>query len=177
MSRRDSPRGRRSSPPNGRTCCAQPIGESHESQALVTRVPAGSTVPSMLPTPLSANVTPRAPAQIPVAPRPVADNWTATAATPMNTRPTAPTDAPTSTDPVTGNPFASTAAASPPARARSATAAATTAATSPAYRPTTVAPSSSARPSSSFCRVCRTTTKVHSSAASTANVTNSRCNM
>ena len=59
MSRRDSPRGHKSSPPNGRICCAQPIGDSHASQALVTRVPAGSTVPSMLPTPLSTNVTPR----------------------------------------------------------------------------------------------------------------------
>ena len=91
--------GHQCAPPKGRVCCPHPIGDSHAGHALVTRRPAWSTVPSMLPMPLSANAIPRAPAAMPAAPRVVEDSWQVTAATPTHTSPTAATDAPASSAP------------------------------------------------------------------------------
>ena len=98
--------GHQWSPPKGRVCWPQPIGDSQAGQALVTRSPARSTVPSMLPMPLSTNATPRTPAAIPVAPRVVEDSWQVTAATPTKTSPTAATAAPASNEPAAGWPAA-----------------------------------------------------------------------
>ena len=163
-------------PPNGRVCCPQPIGESQTGQALVTASPARSTVPSMLPMPLSANATPRTPTAMPAAPRAVEDSWQVTAATPTQTSPTAATEAPASNEPSTGCPLTAIATAITRASTMLAAVATTVAAARPAYRPTTVEASISARPSSSFWRVCRITAKVLINAASTASVRYSRCN-
>jgi hypothetical protein len=46
------------SPPDGRICWPQPIGDSQAGQALSTRRPLGSRWPAMLPTPLVRNATP-----------------------------------------------------------------------------------------------------------------------
>ena len=127
--------------------------------------------------PLSTKATARAPAAMPEAPRVVEDSWQATAATPTHTSPTAATEAPVSSAPSTGCPVTTIAVARTTARTTSAATATRTAAARPAYRPTTVESSISARPSSSFWRVCRITANVLIRAASTASMTNSRCSM
>ena len=105
---------------------------------------------------------------MPLAARALSQICAVTAATPANAAPVAPIAAPSSSDPAAGSPAATSAAATSTARAASAPSATRSAAVSGACRPTTVAPIISARPVSSFCRVCRTTAKTFISAARTA---------
>ena len=96
--------GHQWSPPNGRICWPHPIGDSHAGQALTTRTPLASTVPSMLPMPLTRNASPSTAAARPLAPRVVEESCTVTAATPANTMPTAPTATPAVNEPAAGCP-------------------------------------------------------------------------
>src|SRR6478736_6469340 len=114
------------------------MGESQTGQALLTLIPAGSTLPSMLPMPLSANATPRTPTAMPAAPRAVEESWQVTAATPTHTSPTAATEAPASNEPSTGCPLTAIAIAITRASTTLAAVATMVAAARPAYRPTTV---------------------------------------
>ena len=98
------PSGHQWSPPNGRICWPQPIGDNHAGQALATRRPLASTLPSMFPTPLSTNASPRTAAARPLAPRVVDESCTVTAATPANTMPRRPTAIPAVNDPAAGCP-------------------------------------------------------------------------
>jgi hypothetical protein len=163
----NNPSGHRWSPPNGRICCPHPIGDNQAGHALSILMPLASTRPSMFPTPLTTNVSPRAAAARPLAPRVVEESCAVTAAIPANTMPSAPTAVPVVNEPAAGCPV--TIPASPSVRA-SPTLANTvtmTAAARPECRPTTAAPTNSALPVSSFWRLCRMTAKALIRAART----------
>ena len=157
--------GAQSSPPKARICWPQPTGDSQAGQALTRRTPLASTLPSMLPMPLTTTAAPSTLAASELAPRLVDDNWTVTAATAAKTIPSAPIAAPAVSELAVGCPVASP--ASPAATTKTTLAATETirAAARPACRPTAAAPTSSARPVSSFWRVWRTTVKALISAA------------
>jgi hypothetical protein len=86
--------------------------------------------------------------------------WAAMAATPAKTNPAAARPAPAASDPAAGSPYPIRASANRPPSTTSAPATTSSAAVSSACLPTTVAPTISARPVSSFCRVCRTIASV-----------------
>ena len=134
-------------------------------------MPPASTSPSMLPTPLTRKATASAAVASPLAPRAVRESCAVSAPTPVNATPTPAIAAPAANDPATGCPPAIIARPSSGASTRFAPSATRTAAVRLAAGPTTPAPMSSARPVSSFCRVCRTTQSTLMTAARTAKVT------
>ena len=123
------------SPPNGRICWPQPIGDNHAGQALTTRRPLASTVPSMFPRPLTTNASPSTAAARPLAPRVVDESCTVTAATPANTIPKAPIASPAMNEPTAGSPVAIPTSPSSPASTRLAPTVTMSAAARPACRP------------------------------------------
>jgi hypothetical protein len=96
------------------------------------------------------------------------NSWAEMAASPANAMPTVRLAAPHATAPSAGSltPMSVTVSAAP--RTTFAMSASSSAAASGACRPTRPAPISSARPVSSFCRVCRIIANVLMSAASTS---------
>ena len=103
----------------------------------------------------------------PPAPRAVDESCDVRAATPAKATPTAAMEAPATSDPSTGSPLTIIESASAPARTTSAATATVTAAATGAACPMTPARKSSARPVSSFWRVCRTTQSTLMTAART----------
>src|SRR6266536_3504821 len=143
-----SPSSHHRSPAKGRTCIAQPNGDSQVSH-----------VGPVSPTARSRYDTPRTAEVMAVAARALSVSWAAVAATAANMRPVRPTARPMATDPATGSPTPTRPSATSTTMARLASPATSSAALSGAYRPTTAAPISSSRPVSSSVRVCRTTVR------------------
>ena len=144
----------------GAAWAAQPRGEIQESEL--------PPVATMSPRARRAKAAPSTRPASPAAPREWALSWAATAVMPAKARPTSPTAAATTAVPLPGQPLARASAPTTTAAATLVTTATTSAAVSGACRPTTSARTSSERPLCSSNRVCRVTSMMFISAASSS---------